>query len=196
MNYYDNMETIEINTESANLTEEQFFQLCIQNKEINFERDKNKNIIIMSPTGFFSSRNETRILSQLEHWNAKSKSGYVTGPSGGYILPNGAMRAPDAAWIIKERMDKLSLREKERFPHLCPDFIAEVRSKTDSLKLLKEKMNEWIDSGCRLAWLIDFENKTTHIYKPGRDITLKSFNDTLNGEEVLPGFELKLTELK
>ncbi len=190
------METIEINTESANLTEEQFFQLCIQNKEINFERDKNKNIIIISPVGFLSSWYEGKLFRMLDQWNEQTKLGYVTGSSGGYTLPNGAIRAPDVAWTKKERIDALPEEEQMRFPNICPDFVVEVRSKTDSLKLLEDKMKEWMDNGCRLSWLIDFENKTTHIYIPGRETTEQSFNNTLNGEDVLHGFELNLSELQ
>ena len=188
------MDTIEINTESANLTDEQFFQLCIQNKEINFERDKNKNIIIMSPVGFLSSWYEGILFRMLAQWNEHTKSGYVTGSSGGYILPNGAMRAPDVAWVKKKRIDALSVSEKERFPKICPDFIIELKSKSDSLKVLRNKMEEWIQNGCRLGWLIDMQNKTTFIYKPGCEPIKKSFNEKLSGEEVLPGFILDLTE--
>jgi len=191
------METITIQTETAELTEEQFFHLCSDNKGLRFERDKNKNIILMAPTGFYSSSNEIDVEFQLELWNRKKQEGYVTGASGGYILPNGAMRAPDAAWTKKERIDRLTDKEKERFPHLCPDFVIEIRSKSDTLKMLQEKMQEWMENGCRLGWLIDVENKRVFIYRNnGTTEAVHSFKKKLSGEEVLPGLKLDLSELK
>ncbi len=186
------METIAIQTESANLTEEQFFRLCVDNKGLRIERDKNKNIIVMSPTGFITENFNTEILGKLINWNKKNKGGYVTGPSGGYNLPDGSMRAPDAAWTKKERIDKLSQHEKERFPHICPDFVMEVLSKTDSLRATKEKMEEWIKNGCRLAWLIDLAKKTVYIYKPNAEIEIKKFDKQLSGENILLKFKLDL----
>ncbi len=199
------METLVVNTESANLTEEQFFQLCIQNKEISFERDKNKNIIIMSPVGFLSSWYEGRLFRMLDQWNEQTNLGYVTGASGGYNLPNGAMRAADVAWIRKERIDKLPENEKMKFPNLCPDFVIELKSKSDSIKTLKEKMAEWMNNGCRLGWLIDFENKRVYVFNPTLDTLAKEGNEpefsitefsqkSISGGNVLPGFELDFTQ--
>ncbi|MBC7862050.1 MAG: Uma2 family endonuclease [Bacteroidia bacterium] len=189
------METLVKQSESANLSEDQLFRLCAENKKLRIERDKNKNIIIMSPTGFLTENFNSEILGELRDWNKKNKSGYVTGSSGGYYLPNGSMRAPDVAWTKKERIDKLSQKEKEKFPHICPDFVIEVRSKSDTLKQQKEKMTEWIENGCQLAWLIDLEHKTTHIYKPGAETTEQAFTKVLNGDTVLTGFKLKLSEI-
>ncbi|MBW8051739.1 MAG: Uma2 family endonuclease [Cytophagales bacterium] len=189
------METISIQTESANLTEEQFFLLCSENKEIRFERDKHQNIIIMAPTGSLTSSGHSGINAQLWYWNKRTKSGQVFDSSAGFTLPNGAMRAPDAAWIANERWEKIPLEDKKRFAHICPDFVIEVLSETDSLKQQKEKMQEWIENGCRLGWLIDLEHKTTYIYKPGREIIQQTFEDNLKGEDVLPEFVLKLYEI-
>ncbi len=189
------METISIQTKSANLTEEQFFMLCSENKEIRFERDKHKNIIIMAPTGTLTSYYHSDFLTELNNWNKKNKLGYCFDSSGGFTLPNGAMRNPDAAWITKERWEKIPLEDKKRFAHICPDFIIEVLSETDSLNQLKEKMSEWLENGCRLGWLIDLEHKTTYIYKPGREIIQQTFEDNLKGEDVLPEFVLKLNEI-
>ncbi|MBI4645752.1 MAG: Uma2 family endonuclease, partial [Bacteroidia bacterium] len=147
------MEPIAIHTETANLTEEQFFLLCSENKEIRFERDKHKNIIMNSPTGALTSSSHIEIAAQLRNWNYVYKLGKVFDSSAGFTLPNGAIRNPDASWISKERWKKISQEDKERFAHICPDFVIEVKSKTDSLKQQKEKMLEWLENGCKLGWL-------------------------------------------
>ncbi len=186
------METLSINTKALNMTDEEFFNLCSQNRDLRIERDAYQQIFIMSPTGFITGNRNAEILAQLINWNNNEKKGYISDSSTGFILPSGAMRSPDAAWILKESMDKLSIQEKERFPHICPDFIIEIRSKSDALKELQNKMQEWIDNGCRLGWLIDFENKISYIYKPVQEVTEQSFDKNLNGDDVLPGFELEL----
>lgn len=189
------MEIVTIQSESAHLTEEQFFQLCVQNKALNFEKDKDQNIYIMSPTGGFTSNRNAAVSAMLYIWNNIKKTGYVFESNAGFNLPNGAMRSPDAAWIAKERWEALSVDDRKRFPHICPDFIIELLSESDSLKNTKEKMLEWIENGCRLGWLIDFENKTVYIYKPGRETIQQTFNELLGGEEVLPEFVLELREI-
>jgi Uma2 family endonuclease len=180
-------EPIIIQTASARLSEEQFFCLCNENQQLRFERDKYKNIILMAPTGSFTGNYHFSIAFHLGLWNKKNKAGYVFDSSAGFTLSNGAVRNPDVAWIKKSRWEKIPQHDKERFAHICPDFIIEVRSKTDSLKQLKEKMNEWIENGCRLGWLIDIENRKTYIYKPNTKTRIKSFSSLLSGEEVLPG---------
>ena len=189
------METLSIHTETANLTEEQFFRLCIDNKELRIERDKNKNIIIMSPTGTNTGKFNAELLGELIIWNKKSKTGYCFDSSTGFLLPDGSMRSPDVSWITKQRWDAIPASEQERFAPICPDFIIEIRSKSDTLKQQKEKMNEWLANGCRLAWLIDMENNNTYIYKPNTEIKEQLFTETLFGETILAGFELKLMEI-
>ncbi len=189
------MQSISIHTQSANLSEEQFFMLCSENRELRIERDKDKNIIIMAPTFSETGKHNFAIALKLGLWNEKQKSGYCFDSSAGFTLPNGAMRAPDVSWIKKEKWDGLSKENKDRFAHICPDFIIEVRSKTDNLKQLKEKMEEWITNGCQLAWLIDIENRITYIYKPTGEVTEQLFDTGLAGENVLPEFELRLDEI-
>lgn len=188
-------ETIAINAEALNLTDEEFYNFCSQNKELKIEMDSNKQIYIMSPTGFLTGNRNAEIISLLRNWNIKDKSGYITDSSTGFILQNGATRSPDAAWILKKRIDEISSLEKKHFPHICPDFIIELLSESDSLKVTKEKMIEWTDNGCRLAWLVDFENQTAYIYKPNREVIQQSFEQILNGEDILSGFELNLKEI-
>ena len=189
------METLSIHTESANLSEEQFFRLCVDNKELRIERDKNKNIIIMSPTGTSTGKFNAELLGELIIWNKKNKTGYCFDSSTGFLLPDGSMRSPDVSWIAKQRWDIIPQNEQEKFAPLCPDFIIEIRSKSDTLKQQKEKMQEWITNGCRLAWLVDMENNNTYIYKPNTEIKEQQFTETLFGENVLSGFELMINEL-
>ena len=189
------METLAIHTESANLSEEQFFRLCADNKELRIERDKNKNIIIMSPTGTNTGRYNAEILGELIIWNKKNNTGFCFDSSTGFILPDGSMRSPDVSWISKARWEQVPASDKERFAHICPDFIIELRSKSDTLKQQKEKMQEWMANGVKLAWLIDLENKTTIIYKQHTETVEQLFTETLLGETILLGFELKLNEI-
>lgn len=189
------MEVITIKTKYAKLSDDQFFKLCSENDNIRFERDKDKNIIIMAPTGFEVQEFEGSIFNELKNWNIKNRLGYVSGSNAGFYLPDSSMRAPDVSWIKKERIDELTSKEREQFPYLCPDFIVEVISKSDTLKHQQEKMDEWVKNGIRLGWLVDYKHRTTYIYKPGFDIIKKSFSETLSGEDVLSGFKLKLEKL-
>jgi Uma2 family endonuclease len=178
------------------LTDEQFYAFCQENSHLNFERTSSGEIIIMSPTGGKTSNRNSKILALLHIWNEQSDLGIVFDSSGGFSLPNRAMRSPDAAWVTVERWNELTEEEKEGFPPLCPDFVIELKSKTDSLKTLKLKMQEWLENGCRLAWLIDIEEKQVYIYRPQQEAEVYSFSEgKLSGEEVLPGFSLNLQVL-
>ncbi len=190
------METVVINTDAFEMTEDQFFRFCVQNRNLKIERDCKKQLFIMSPTTSETGNHNAEIIYQLANWNRKDKPGYVFDSNAGFTLPNGAMRSPDASWIEKSKWEKLSEKEKESFAHICPDFIIELKSKSDSLKNLQEKMEEWMNNGCLLGWLIDFADKKIHIYKPEKEIQKVSFYERpLLGEEVLPGFELNLKEI-
>jgi len=191
------METLTLNTEAIEgFTDEQFFDFCVQNRNMRIERDSNKLIYIMMPTFSETGRRNSAIVFQLESWNKQSELGYSFNSSAGFTLPNGAMRAADVAWISKERWDKLSQQEKDRFAHICPDFVIELRSKSDYLKGLQDKMKEWMDNGCRLAWLIDFEEKKVHVYRNDKSVEIiDSFDNKISGEDVLNGFELDLNKI-
>ncbi|HZH37410.1 MAG TPA: Uma2 family endonuclease [Flavisolibacter sp.] len=184
-------------TENTQFTDDELFEFCAANKELRIERDENGQIIIMPPTGSLSSSHNMTVASTLWNYNQRLKSGVVFDSSGGFRLPNGAMRAPDAAWIKKERWEQLSPEEQEKFAPLTPDFIIEVRSRTDSLKELQNKMQEWITNGCRLGWLIDPSEQKAYVYTPeGTPKMVASFAETLSGGDVLPGFQLNLSVLK
>ena len=189
------MEEILIQTNSANLTEEQFFQLCAENKGIRFERDKHKDIIIMAPTGAETGNSNADLIGELIIWNKQNRLGYCFDSNAGFTLPNGAVRSPDVSWIPKEKWERIPKKYREQFPPVCPDFVIELMSKSDSLKRTIEKMDEWKDNGCRLGWLIDPTGRNTYIYKPNHEPTIHPFTESLSGGDVLPGFELKLSDI-
>ncbi len=180
---------------SIDLTDKQFFQLCQNNHDYQFERTASGQLIIMAPTGSETSIRNADLTSQLRVWNRKTKLGVVFDSSGGFTLPNGADRSPDASWVTKERWDALTAEQKEGFAPLCPDLVVELRSRTDSLKKLQEKMQEYIDNGAKLGWLIDRKNRRVEIYRPDREVEIIQNPATLSGEDILPGFVLDLAEI-
>ena len=149
----------------------------------------------MAPTGGETGIKNSRLNAKVEFWNEKENKGYVFDSNTGFTLPNGAMRMPDVAWIPKEKWDILPVDDRESFAHICPDFVIELISKSDIIKRTMEKMEEWIENGCRLGWLIDPGTRTTYIYKPKMEATQIPFSETLSGEDVLVGFELKLDKI-
>src|ERR1035438_9870278 len=179
------MQIVEIKTDTVNLTEEQFFLLCARNKKLRIERDKHQNIIIMAPTGSGTSNRNVKLATKVEIWNERENSGYTFDSNAGFTLPNKAILSPDVSWIPKEKWEKIPEVDRERFAHICPDFVIELVSLSDSLKQQKEKMEEWIENGCRLGWLIDPESRTAYIYKPNMKPVETPFSRTLSGEDVL-----------
>ncbi|MGI9174546.1 MAG: Uma2 family endonuclease [Rhodothermales bacterium] len=189
------METIPFVVNPAgvlNLSDEELFRLCAANPELFIERTSHGELIFMAPAGGTSSNRNSLLNRRLGNWNEETGLGVVFDSSGGFILPNGAMRAPDAAWIPKAKWEALSPEQREQFPPLCPDFVIELRSRTDRLRDLQGKMAEYVASGCRLGWLIDPYERQAHIYRPQQDVEVAGFDGALSGEDVLPGFTLDL----
>lgn len=180
------------NPENATITDEQFYQLCITNRKLKLERTATGDIIIMPPTGGETSRCNADINLDLGLWNRQTKLGITFDSSGGFQLPNGANYSPDAAWIPLEKWNILTPEQKEKFPPICPDFVIELRSPSDTLKPLQEKMQEYINNGTRLGWLINRQNRQVEIYRQGRDKEILDNPISLSGEDVLPGFVLNL----
>jgi len=177
------------------MTEDQFFRFCEENDSIQFERTHAGDIVVTEPTGLETERFNVSITSYLFAWNLKTRSGHVFGNNGGFTLPNSAVRCPDVAFITNEKYARIPVRDRKKFAHVCPDFVIELLPETDHKQTLQEKMKEWMDNGCQLAWLIDPFNKETMIYDgAGRTATMK-FNETLDGGKVLPGFTLRLEEI-
>jgi len=178
------------------MSDEEFFRFCQDNRDLKLERDANGQIIIMSPTTFITGKRNNEILFQLNQWNKKHKLGTTVDSDTGFYLPNGAMRNPDAAWVSHERLNAIDPKELDHFPHLCPDFVVELRSKGDSLKELQTKMQEWMNSGCRLGWLIDADAEIVYVYEGNQQRQHSNFDNPLSGGEVLPNFELIVAELR
>ena len=177
------------------LTDEQFFQLCQDNRDYRFERTANGDLIVMPPTGSETGRRNAKITAQLELWSSQNNLGVVFDSSSGFKLPNGAERSPDASWVTRQRWEALTSEQRERFAPLCPDFVVELRSKSDALKTLQEKMQEYLDNGARLCWLIDRQNQQVEIYRPGESVEIVQSPKTLSGEDILPGFVMNLKEI-
>lgn len=177
------------------LTDEQFFQLCQQNQDLRFERTATGKILIMPPTGGETSNRNFEIAVQLGIWNKQNDLGVCFDSNGGFTLPNGAVRAPDVSWVRRERWEALTSEQREKFAPLCPDFVVELRSASDSLKELQDKMQEYIDNGARLGWLIDRKNGRVEIYRPLQDVEILENPTTVSGEDVLPEFVLDLSPI-
>ena len=177
---------------TIDLTDEQFFELCQKNRDYRFERTSDGELIIMPPTGGETSNRNARLTQRLMNWADTNELGIAFDSNGGFKLPNGADRAPDASWIKIERWNALTSEQRQKFLPLCPDFVVELRSPTDSLKTTQEKMQEYIDNGARLGWLIDQKNQRVEIYRQGQDVEILQSPASLSGEDVLPGFVLDL----
>ncbi|MBO3462304.1 Uma2 family endonuclease [Aetokthonos hydrillicola Thurmond2011] len=182
-----------LNLDTVYLTDEQLYQLCQNNQELQFERAATGELIIMSPVGGESGNREADLIADLVIWNRQTGIGYTFSSSTIFKLPNGANRSPDAAWIRKERWEALTLQQKRKFPPIAPDFVIELRSATDDLKMLQSKMEEYIDSGVQLAWLINPQQQQVEIYRPKKALEVRNLPTELSGEDVLPGFSLILT---
>lgn len=181
------------NPETAPITDEQFYQLCIVNRELKLERTAKGELIIMPPTGGGTSKRNSDINFELSLWNRQTQLGITFDSSGGFKLPNGADRSPDAAWISLAKWESLTPEQQEKFLPLCPDFVIELRSPSDPLKPLQDKMQEYIDNGVRLGWLINRKQRQVEIYRPGQEVEILNNPTTLSGEDVLPGFVLNLS---
>ena len=175
------------------LTDRQFQQLCQNNRNLNFERSSQGDLIIMSPTGGSTGNRNGRLNQQLFNWSDRDRSGIAFDSSTGFKLPNGADRSPDAAWVTADRWNALTVDEQDRFIPLCPDFVVELMSPSDTRSVLQSKMQEYQDNGVRLGILIDRTSKQIDIYRVGKTIETIDRPEIISGEDVLPGFELKMS---
>ncbi len=189
--------TVELDLSVGKMSEAQFIDFCAENPELRIEQDQNQNVIVMPPVYGESGYFENEATGEVRAYAKSTKKGVSFSPNTGFKLPNGATRVPDANWVSNERWAVLSSKDKKKFLRVVPDFIIEVRSETDRLKTLQEKMREWIDNGVRLGWLIDPKTKKTHIYRENGSIDIvEGFEAVLSGEEVMPGFEFDLKLLR
>ncbi|MEM9216479.1 MAG: Uma2 family endonuclease [Cyanobacteria bacterium P01_F01_bin.150] len=188
------MTAISLNLEpiTRELTHEQFYDLCMVNKDVAMERSPQGELLIMPPVGGESGRKEAKYIFKLGAWNEQTELGEVFSSSTVFKLPGGGDRSPDAAWIRQDRWDALSSEDQDKFPPICPDFVIELRSQSDRLKPLQAKMQEYISSGLQLGWLINPQDRTVEIYRSGQAVEVKSYPVILSGEQVLPGFILEI----
>ena len=183
--------TVDFNS-IIDLTDEQFFLLCQTNQNLRFERNATGKIVVMPPVGGESSNRNGRINQKLFNWSDKDGTGIAFDSSGGFKLPNGADRSPDASWVKLSRWNELTPEQKTKFLPLCPDFVIELLYKSDSLKTTQKKMSEYKSNGVRLGWLINRKNRQVEIYRIGKEVEILDNPDSLSGEDVLPGFVLDL----
>ena len=188
----EGQETVHLPAGTLAWSEEDFFHFCQANRELRIERSAKGEIIVMSPAGGYSGFQSGKVFSQLEVWAGQDGTGVAFDSSTGFRLPNGAMRSPDAAWVRLSRLDELSHREKEQFIPLCPDFVIEVGSPSDEVSDLREKMQEYMDAGLRLGWLVLPASKEVEIYTPTAEVQLLTSPEAVAGDPVLPGFRLEL----
>jgi Uma2 family endonuclease len=193
--FVDQMFPLQLKINTKAWTDEEYFNFCQQHKDLRIETNKDGDLIIMPPTGAETGDRNAELTTQLRNWAKKDKKGKTFDSSTEFELPSGAKKSPDASWILKDRYFALTQEERESFPPICPDFVAELRSRTDRLKPLQEKMAEYIENGVRLGWLIDPYQKKVHIYRQNGEIEILENPKTVSGEDVLEEFELDLEEI-
>lgn len=179
------------------LTDDEFYDFCQENDAVQLERNAHGEILIMSPTGGITGKRNKNVLYELETWNRQHQLGETFDSSTGFKLPNGATRSPDACWIEQSRWDSLSTEQQKKFPPLCPDFVVELVSESDSLPAVQQKMEEWVENGVRLGWLFQPTTEAVFIYRAtGPVARLQGYQQTISGEDVLPGFRFDLRWLR
>jgi len=186
------MNTIVLDMQPFIKNSDDFFALCAINRELKMERVATGEIIVMHPVGGIASTRNLSIGAQLWQWNECQGLGIAFDSSTGFMLPNGANRSPDAAWIPQARWDRLTSDEQQKFLPLCPDFVIELRSPSDNLKPLQEKMVEYMENGCLLGWLINPQKREVEIYRPNVEVEKLADPQMIYGERVLPDFVLDM----
>jgi len=179
----------------VDMTDNQFYEFCRLNPELRIERRANGDIIFMPPTGGETGRKNALLLAAFVNWDITNQSGVTFDSSTGFILPNGATRSPDLAWVKKSRFAALEPEQKRKFIPFCPDFVLELRSQSDSIAALKEKMREYVANGAQLAWLIDAQTRTVFVYHADGHIEMLENAESISGEPVLQGLRIDLRSI-
>ncbi len=177
------------------MSDEELMRFCAANDFLRVERDANGEILVMTPAGSKTSRMNSRVTRLLDEWAEEDGRGVAFDSNGGFTLPDGSMRAADAAWVERKRWDALSERDQARYAPLCPDFVIELRSPSDLLSDLEAKMKQWIANGAQVAWLINPEQKTVVIFRPGDEPEVLSLPSSVQGTGVVAGFELVMARV-
>jgi Uma2 family endonuclease len=174
------------------LTDEELMRFCAENDPLRVERDANGELIVMSPSGSEGGGIETDVATELNIWARQDGRGKVFGSNAGFTLPDGSVRAADAHWVSWPRWNALSDAERKRFAPICPEFVIEVRSESDRLAELQDKMRMWLANGAEVAWLIDPSRKAVEVYRPGREAEVLQGTSAAEGEGPVAGFVLEL----
>jgi Uma2 family endonuclease len=177
------------------MSDHEFFELCQKNPDWSIEQTAEGDLVIMPPTGGGTGRRNFDLIRIFGAWVVADGSGLGFDSSTGFKLPNRAKRSPDLAWIRRSRWDSLRAEEQEEFPPLCPDFVVELRSRSDSLDSLQAKLEEYIANGARLGWLIDPIERKVYVYRPAAEVVCLENPKEVSGDPVLPGFVLRLSEI-
>ncbi len=181
--------------EFLRMNDAEFFEFCMRHKDLRIERTKEGDLIIMPPTGGKTGRRNSYLTMKITAWAEEDGTGVTFDSSTCFTLPNGAVRSPDVSWVRRERWNALTSDEQEIFPPLCPDFVIELRSRTDSLSTLQEKMEEYRANGAQLGWLIDPKERCVYVYRPQEQVEQLDDPQTLAGDPLLPGFVLEVARL-
>ena len=176
-------------------TDDQFYEFCRLNRELRIERSAEGEVTIMPPAGWESARRNAEITAQLQAWATRDGAGTAVDSSAGYVLPNGAVRSPDASWVSSARLASVTAEQRSRFLPLCPDFVIELRTPADRLPVLQDKMAEYIANGTSLGWLIDPLNREVFVYRPGLDVERLDQPESLLGHPMMTGFELRMDDV-
>lgn len=199
------MTTLLIQTESIPLTVHlpmqvemtvaEFYEFCQANHDLRIERSASGEVIIMPPAFSDTGNRNLKIAQQLANWADQDGTGEAFDSSSGFTLPNGATRSPDAAWIRLERWNALTEEEKASFAPICPDFVVELKSSSDTLSRLQAKMAEYLENGATLGFLIDRKQRQVHVYRPNQEPEILESPDAVSGDPELPGFQLQMAKI-
>jgi len=179
----------------TSMTVQEFYEFCLANRDLRIERNANGEVIIMPPAFSDTGNRNMKISQQLANWSDQDGSGESFDSSAGFTLPNGATRSPDASWISLQRWNTLNDEQKSSFAPICPDFVIELRSSSDRLSDLQEKMQEYLSNGISLGWLIDRKNRRVYIYRPHREVEILDNPEIVKGDPELLGFELQMAKI-
>lgn len=180
---------------ALDMSDDELLLFCGQNKDLRIERNKEGDLEILAPTGGETSSRNIVLSGQVWAWSERDGTGAAFDSNGGFLLPNGAMRAPDAAWVHRERLIQLTPEQKKKFLPLCPDFVVELLSPTDPLTKVQAKMQEYMENGARLGWLIGPEERKVYVYQPDETVRVLENHNEISGDPVLPGFTLDLRRI-
>jgi Uma2 family endonuclease len=184
-----------LDLKSIRLTHQQFQQVCRDNPDLRLELTSSGGLIVMPPAGSQTGHRNANLTQQLGAWAKKDGTGLAFDSSTGFTLPDESILSPDASWVTRERWQVLNEEERERFAHLCPDFVIELRSRWNTLKAQQEKMQQYLDNGTQLGWFIDPRNRRVFIYRKGEEVEVLNDPVAISGDPVLKGLVLELTEI-